>query len=138
MPTGRQEARNDKFNSIQFKTMTLDKKILSELNAALLKEKSDLEENLGRIAKPVDQAHGDYQATFENIGTDREDNTTEVEEYTDNLPVELTLEKKLQDTIAALKRMADGKYGFCTNCQEEIPVERLRANPAATTCVKCN
>lgn len=117
--------------------MTLDPTIVTELKEALLKEKSELETNLGRIAKPTD-TKGDYAATFEDIGSDREDNTTEVEEYTDNLPIELTLEKKLHDTIAALKRIEDGTYGFCTNCQQEIPVERLRANPAATTCIKCN
>lgn len=118
--------------------MALDPKILSELKEALLKEKSELEENLGRIAKPVDKESGDYATSFEDIGTDREDNTTEVEEYTDNLPIEIALEKKLQEIIAALKRIEDGTYGFCANCQQEIPAERLRANPSATTCVKCN
>lgn len=116
--------------------MALDQNVLTELKEALLKEKSELEDGLSRIAKPTD-TKGDYQTSFENIGTDREDNTTEVEEYTDNLPVEKTLEKKLHDIMSALKRIEDGSYGSCANCNQEIPVERLRANPAATTCIKC-
>ncbi|MFZ2188458.1 MAG: TraR/DksA C4-type zinc finger protein [Candidatus Moraniibacteriota bacterium] len=115
----------------------MEKNTLDELKTKLLKEKMDLEENLGRIARPVDKEKGDYAATFDNIGTDREDNTTEVEEYTENLPVEITLEKKLQDIISALDRMENGTYGKCENCQKEIDIERLKANPSAKTCIKC-
>ena len=114
----------------------LEKNVLLELKEALSKEKSELKEGLSRIAKPTD-TKGDYETSFDNVGTDCEDNTTEVEEYTDNLPVEITLEKKLHDTIAALKRIEDGSYGYCVNCQQEIPIERLRANPSAETCIKC-
>lgn len=115
----------------------MDKKTLLELKTLLLKEKTDLEENLGRIARPVDKEKGDYETTFGEVGTDREDNTTEVEEYTDNLPVELTLEKNLQDVINALERIEKGTYGICENCQKEITLERLKANPSARTCIKC-
>jgi RNA polymerase-binding transcription factor DksA len=115
----------------------MDKKVLDELKALLLKEKADLEENLGRIAKPLDKERGDYETTFGEVGTDREDNTTEVEEYTDNLPVEITLEKNLQDVINALERIETDTYGLCENCQKEIDLERLRANPSAKTCIKC-
>ncbi len=115
----------------------MEKNVQNELKALLLKEKADLEENLARIARPVDKEKGDYETTFGEIGTDREDNTTEVEEYTDNLPVEATLEKKLQDVIGALERIEKNTYGFCENCKKEIDIERLRANPSAKTCIKC-
>jgi RNA polymerase-binding transcription factor DksA len=115
----------------------MNKETLFELKALLLKEKLNLEENLGRIARPVDKEKGDYETAFDNVGSDREDNTTEVEEYTENLPVEITLEKKLQDVISALERMENGTYGICENCQKEIDIERLRANPSAKTCIKC-
>lgn len=117
--------------------MVIDPKTLAELKQALLDEKVELESSLNRIAKPVDAATGDYETTFTEVGNDREDNTTEVEEYTDNLPVELTLEKKLQDVITALDRMEKGSYGICDNCKKEIAIERLRANPSARTCIKC-
>jgi RNA polymerase-binding transcription factor DksA len=117
--------------------MVIDSKALAELKQALVAEKAELESSLNRIAKPVDVATGDYEATFTEIGNDREDNTTEVEEYTDNLPVEMTLEKKLQDIITALARMEQGIYGICNNCKKEIAIERLRANPSAQTCTKC-
>jgi len=118
--------------------MTLDPKTITELKNQLLKEKEELERDLARIARPVDKKEGDYETTFDDIGSDREDNATEVDQYSDNLPVETTLEHRLQDIMDALKRMENGTYGICDNCKKEIDVERLKANPAARTCISCN
>jgi len=117
--------------------MTIDPKILAELKEALLAEKAELESNLGRIAKPLDAKAGTYETTFDEVGNDREDNTTEVEEYTDNLPVEMTLEKKLHEIIAALAKIETGTFGICDNCNQEIDIERLKVNPSAQTCITC-
>jgi len=38
---------------------------------------------------------------------------------------------------AALGRVADGTYGRCTACGTDIPVARLRAQPAALRCMPC-
>jgi len=117
--------------------MTIQPEKMEELKKALLEEKSKLELDLSKIAIPVDPKEGEYEPTMENIGTDREDNTTEVEQFADNLPVEQTLEKKLQDTITALEEMEKGTYGICQNCNEEIDINRLEINPSARTCIKC-
>lgn len=117
--------------------MAIDKKMLDELKDQLLREKEELEKNLSRIARPVNVKEGDYATTFDEIGSDRDDNATEVDQYSDNLPVENTLEKKLQDIIDALEKMEKGTYGICENCQKEISIERLKANPAAKTCIEC-
>ncbi len=118
--------------------MSIEPQILEELKQALLKEKSGLESDLNRIAKPVDKAKGDYETAFSQIGEDEDENATEVEQYSENLAVEETLEKKLQDVLAALSEIENGTYGICQNCQEEIDIERLRANPSARTCLKCS
>lgn len=118
--------------------MSIDQKTQEELKQSLLKEKEELEKNLSRIAKPVDRAKGDYETSFDKLGDDQDENATEVEAYSDNLPVEETLEKKLQDVLAALDETEKGTYGICKNCQQEISLERLRANPSARTCIKCS
>jgi len=117
--------------------MALDQKTIDELKSALLKEKEELEKNLERIAKPVNKNTGEYKPTFSDIGTDRDENASEVEQYTDDLPVEFALEKKLKDVLGALSDMEKGTYGICENCQQEISLDRLRANPSARTCIKC-
>jgi DnaK suppressor protein len=38
---------------------------------------------------------------------------------------------------AALGRLAAGTYGRCEDCGTDIPVARLRAQPAAVRCVAC-
>lgn len=118
--------------------MTLDKKISDELKASLLKEKVELEKNLEQIAKPLDKKGGDYETNFEEIGTGKEDNATEIEQYSDNFSVEVILEKKLQNIIAALQKIETGTYGICEKCQQAIDLKRLEANPSAKKCLKCS
>ena len=36
----------------------------------------------------------------------------------------------------AIERMDQGIYGLCEECNEPIKLERLKANPAARTCVE--
>ncbi|WP_425074994.1 TraR/DksA family transcriptional regulator [Sagittula sp. S175] len=38
---------------------------------------------------------------------------------------------------AALQRMADGEYGLCVKCGEDIAPARLAAVPDTPLCVKC-
>ena len=37
----------------------------------------------------------------------------------------------------ALKRLDDGTYGFCVQCQGSIAPARLEALPAARLCIRC-
>jgi len=37
----------------------------------------------------------------------------------------------------ALKDIADGTYGICNNCGEDIAVKRLKASPVARYCIAC-
>ena len=37
----------------------------------------------------------------------------------------------------SMQRLAEGEYGICTECGDEIARERLFANPAATRCADC-
>jgi DnaK suppressor protein len=37
----------------------------------------------------------------------------------------------------ALQRLQDGTYGQCIDCQVDIPVKRLLAQPAALRCAAC-
>ena len=45
--------------------------------------------------------------------------------------------KKLRAVENALKRISDGKYGYCLQCGKKIPEGRLRAIPEAVLCVGC-
>ena len=46
-------------------------------------------------------------------------------------------ETMLRDIAAALKRIDDGDYGTCENCDEPINPKRLEVDPAVRLCIDC-
>ena len=42
--------------------------------------------------------------------------------------------KKIDEALA---RIAEGSFGECESCEEEIDAKRLEARPTATMCVQC-
>ncbi len=43
----------------------------------------------------------------------------------------------LRDAVAALRRIDDGSYGICVECDEQISPKRLAVFPWTPVCVKC-
>lgn len=115
--------------------MTLTPELLSELKNKLINEKARIENEIGRIAKPT--LSDEHATVFNEIGSSEDENASEVEEYTDNLAIENTLEKQLKEIDDALESLENGTYGKCQNCGSEIPTERLLAYPSAKTCLNC-
>ncbi len=48
-----------------------------------------------------------------------------------------TARSRLAGLEYAIKRIDDPEFGFCIDCGEEIPLQRLMAMPQATHCVDC-
>ncbi|HYW04887.1 MAG TPA: TraR/DksA family transcriptional regulator [Gammaproteobacteria bacterium] len=44
---------------------------------------------------------------------------------------------EFREIQAALMRIAQGTYGTCSDCENPIRVERLRVNPTARRCLRC-
>ena len=45
--------------------------------------------------------------------------------------------KFLKKIDKALKKIENGTYGICEECDNEISIERLKARPVATLCIEC-
>ena len=43
----------------------------------------------------------------------------------------------LRDVLRALRRMDAGSYGFCEQCAEPLPIERLEVLPQVAQCMSC-
>lgn len=114
--------------------MALDEKTLAVLKEKLLEEKARLEAELSLFAKSTGVS-GNYETQIEEIGTDPDENATEVEGYVDNLGLESNLEAQLRDTNDALEKMTKGTYGICETTGEEISADRLMVYPSARTTV---
>ena len=38
---------------------------------------------------------------------------------------------------AALARIADGEFGYCVECGDDIPIKRLEIDPVTPRCIDC-
>jgi len=108
---------------------------IEELRAALDGEKAMLEEELAEHGKKVGDDWVGTPSGFNENEADEIDEADKMEELSVNVALVEELEKRYKEITAALKRMEDGTYGL-TASGEAIDVERLRANPAATTNVQ--
>lgn len=115
----------------------LDPKTLEGLKQKLLEEKKKIEKNLAKSEIGKKGTDREYQTAFPEIERDQEQNADEMEMYESNLATDETLKAELQKINSAIAAMEKGTYGFCQNCQKEIPLERLQAYPQADTCLDC-
>ena len=53
------------------------------------------------------------------------------------LETERRREVELARIDAALTRLAEGEYGYCTACDEDIQAKRLDMDPAVPLCIDC-
>jgi len=45
--------------------------------------------------------------------------------------------QKIRDIDAALERIANGEYGVCMRCEEEISPQRMKVRPFSRYCIDC-
>lgn len=54
-----------------------------------------------------------------------------------DIEIERRRQRELQRIDAALQRIADGTYGYCVACEEEIAAKRLEHDPTTPVCIAC-
>jgi DnaK suppressor protein len=121
----------------------MNKKTLDELLQKLEKEKAALEEQLKKFANKDEKMKGDWDTRFPKLdgnisgSSGLEAAADEVEEYSTLLPMEHSMELRLQNINSAVEKIHNGKYGFCEKCGKEIPAERLSVSPESRFCLDC-
>lgn len=61
---------------------------------------------------------------------------TELYEREKDIALNEHAEQELKNVESALKAIKEGTYGYCDECNKEIPYERLKAIPTTTKCVE--
>ena len=107
------------------------------LKKKLEANQKNIEHQLSKVAKKDKTIAGNYRTPFPEIGNQLDENAQEITEYEQSLAIEHSLEEELKLINEALEKIASGKYGFCENCQQEIPYERLEIRPQAVMCIVC-
>ncbi len=111
---------------------------MEELRERLETEKVDLEDELSSHGRVLNDA-GDWEGAsvgFEGQESDPNDVADQIEELVTNVPLVAELEERHIDVAEAIEKMDEGVYGLCEECSESIPFARLKANPAARTCIE--
>ena len=88
--------------------------------------KARLSELMGRVAKIDNELHKHLPADLEEQATDLED--LETLEALENSEVQ-----EIRQIQGAVKRIAEGTYGVCAKCGEDIDPKRIEALPTATS-----
>ena len=99
------------------------------------KFKPRLEERLAVLVSKL----GEIDEDLKEHGTeaDFEERATEIagDEVLEGLGVQGL--REAQQIKAALQRIDDGSYGFCVQCDNEIPEKRLELLPHTPLCTNC-
>ncbi len=116
----------------------MDTDILHELKNKLRAEHDRILGELKAIATPSagvsgqwDAAYPKFEAGESGSHADRDNEEDEVEEYEARIGAKSSLVSQLLAITHALQRIEHHTYGTCKTCRNPIPLERLRANPAA-------
>jgi len=108
---------------------------LTEALARKVSEAERLKEFIDRTTFAGDQreAGGELSAVDQHPA-DSADVTMQREvDYT----IKGIVEEEVHQAQQALKRQAEGRYGFCDDCGNQIDPERLAVRPQATLCIGC-
>ena len=112
--------------------------LLEELKKKLEKNKEKLERELKGFAEKDKKLKGDWDTKYPKFdGGKMEEEADEVEEYSNLLPIENTLELELGKVNRALRKIEKGTYGICEKCKNPISEDRLKVYPRAVYCKKC-
>ena len=103
----------------------------------LTDEKALLEQELSELGKRNPSNPSDWVAAKpdgDEFGADRNDNADIIEDMVDDNASLNELEGRLTLVLRAIEKIDEGAFGICEVSGEDIEMDRLEANPAATTC----
>ncbi|MDG6109061.1 TraR/DksA family transcriptional regulator [Dactylosporangium aurantiacum] len=100
--------------------------------------RSALDARLQELAVEYNEAVAEMtMAGVVDAGDDVADLGTKAFSRDQELAVALSIRSRMDQVERAMERLAEGTYGRCERCAEDIPVARLTAFPSATLCVQC-
>jgi DnaK suppressor protein len=118
------------------KKVTVNKKFDS-YKKALLEIKEQVAGDLRVMKDESTNPNGNGAGDVSGHALHMADVATDMYDREFNLGLASNDRETLSRVHEALKRIKDGDYGRCTQCEKPIAVARLKAIPYVETCVKC-
>lgn len=92
----------------------------------------DLATDIALLARPIDDKGEDT-----TVSQHPADVASDLYAREEIVAEEVAIAKELGLVEDALRHIADGSYGTCTDCGRAISRERLAARPQASRCISC-
>lgn len=109
----------------------MDKKTLKECIESLTNLKT-------QVTKSIQENDQNLEAVESNLNVgDDVDQATTNSEISRIKNLSYQLKTRSLQIQAAEKRIQSGSFGICIVCEEDIPKNRLKANPLAMRCLGC-
>ena len=114
--------------------MPLTQEARTELEAIIRREHKRL---MSELREEIEQSRQEtFGAVEGGVGDSADESVADL--LSDLDAAEITRDLgEIRELEAARARLAAGTYGQCVDCRTDIPVARLRAQPAALRCVAC-
>jgi len=89
------------------------------------------------IQARIEQLRGGLKPNggFSELGSSDDENVQEFEAFEEGIALKKNAQRELSELSRALKLIENKEYGRCEVCNQEIETGRLKAYPAARTCV---
>lgn len=116
----------------------IDEETKKQLGEVLRDEQAKIEADLAVFTIKNKAAPGGHESILAETGngSSPEDQADTMVAFEKMTSVEHMLEKRLEEIKKALALIDTPQYGLCEKCGKEIPLERLKVNPAAMTCIE--
>ena len=117
--------------------MSLSRDQVKQLRQLLITERIKLVEEIRSIAKDAStsprEASGDLSAYTVHMA----DMAADTYERELSMNIASSEQQILYQIDEALKRLDDGSFGLCQQCNQPIAMSRLKAVPYASLCIEC-
>ena len=110
---------------------------MSDRQSELKKLRGELEDRHAELARRVEAITSDLRQESRERSDDWDDRAAESENDSVLTQLDDAGRDEIQQIEIALRRLEAGTYGICADCEDEIPIARLRAVPSALRCVAC-
>ena len=117
--------------------MSLNKQQLKQFRQLLITEREKFAGEIKAIAKNTAKSPREASGDLSAYTVHMADMSADTYERELSMNIVSTEQEILYQIDDALKRLDDGSYGICQQCNKSITMSRLKAVPYASMCITC-
>ena len=117
--------------------MAFTKEQLKQFRQLLITERAKLTDEIKAIARDVSTSPRDASGDLSGYTVHMADMAADTYDRELSMNIVSSEQEILYQIDDALKRLEDGSFGLCQQCNQSITLSRLKAVPYASLCINC-